>query len=121
MVFQCRHFGTYWQNLPGVYRGDLNHTLLNPALLISGAYDPATPFCNGKRLMEEMGKNARLVVHHGYGHTSMLDMSNCTDTIVEVCILNETLPDKQETHCYANAKPYIGSLGQHTRSRTFQF
>ncbi|KAK4162328.1 hypothetical protein QBC43DRAFT_321752 [Cladorrhinum sp. PSN259] len=109
-VLPCRHFGTYWPKPAEVYRGDLNHTLKNPVLLIAETYDPATPLRNGRRLLEEMGSNARLIAHHGYGHSSR-DKSNCTDEIAKAYILNGTLPDKAETDCYANEKPYLYGVG----------
>ena len=105
-VFPCRHFSTYWPKPAEVYRGDLNTTLKHPVLLIAETYDPATPLRNGRRLLNEMGKNARLIVHHGYGHSSR-DTSNCTDSIGKKYILHGTLPEEQETDCYANEKPYL--------------
>lgn len=84
----------------------MNHTLANPVLLIAETYDPATPLRNGRRLLAEMGTNARLIAHHGYGHSSR-DRSNCTDSIARAYILNGTLPDAQETACYADEKPYL--------------
>lgn len=102
----CRHFNAYWSNPAEVYRGDLNHTLKTPVLLIATTYDPATPLRNGRRLLVEMGESARLIVHHGYGHTSRWDPSNCTDRIGKAYMLNGTLPNEQETDCYANSKPY---------------
>ncbi|OTA94696.1 hypothetical protein M434DRAFT_20720 [Hypoxylon sp. CO27-5] len=105
-VFPCQHFITYWPQPAEVYRGDLNHTLKNPVLLIAETYDPATPLRNGRRLLNEMGKNARLIVHHGYGHSSR-DKSSCTDSIAKAYILNGTLPEDQETPCYADEKPYL--------------
>lgn len=102
----CRHFLTYWPEPVGVYRGDLNHTLKHPVLLIAETYDPATPLRNGRRLLQEMGKNARLIAHHGYGHSSR-DTSNCTDTIARAYIINGTLPEEAETACYADEKPYL--------------
>ncbi|KAI2609197.1 hypothetical protein GGR54DRAFT_388246 [Hypoxylon sp. NC1633] len=105
-VFPCRHFNTYWPQPAEVYRGDLNSTLKNPVLLIAETYDPATPLRNGRRLVNEMGKNARLIVHHGYGHSSR-DKSSCTDSIAKAYILNGTLPEDQETPCYADEKPYL--------------
>ncbi|KAG7284063.1 hypothetical protein NEMBOFW57_010423 [Staphylotrichum longicolle] len=102
----CRHFLTYWPEPVGVYRGDLNHTLKHPVLLIAETYDPATPLRNGRRLLQEMGKNARLIAHHGYGHSSR-DTSNCTDTIARAYIMNGTLPEEAETACYADEKPYL--------------
>lgn len=105
-VFPCRHFADYWPKPAEAYRGDLNHTLKNPVLLIAETYDPATPLRNGRRLLHEMGDNARLIAHHGYGHSSR-DRSNCTDSIAKAFILNGTVPKDSETQCYANEKPYL--------------
>ncbi|KAJ5980326.1 Peptidase S33 tripeptidyl aminopeptidase-like C-terminal [Penicillium waksmanii] len=105
-VLPCRHFNTYWDPPSEVYRGDLNHTLKTPALLIASTYDPATPLRNGRRLLKEMGQNARLVVHNAYGHSSRRDPSDCTDRLAKDYILNGILPHEQEVQCYANTKPY---------------
>lgn len=105
-VFPCRHFKSYWQAPAELYRGNLNHTLRNPVLLIAETYDPATPLRNGRRLLAEMGRNARLIVHHGYGHSSR-DTSNCTNSIAKEFILRGRLPEDQETACYADEKPYL--------------
>ncbi|KAM0813063.1 hypothetical protein AB5N19_13054 [Seiridium cardinale] len=102
----CRHFADYWPKPAEAYRGDLNNTLKNPVLLIAETYDPATPLRNGRRLLNEMGKNARLIAHHGYGHSSR-DRSDCTDSIAKAFILNGTVPEEAETACYANEKPYM--------------
>nr|WNZ75840.1 hypothetical protein [Trichoderma harzianum] len=105
-VFPCQRFTEYWPTPAEVYRGDLNVTLKNPVLLIAETYDPATPLRNGRRLLNEMGTNARLIAHHGYGHSSR-DKSDCTDAIAKNFILHGELPDEQETACYANEKPYL--------------
>ncbi|KAI1799141.1 Alpha/Beta hydrolase protein [Daldinia bambusicola] len=105
-VLPCQHFRTYWPPPAELYRGDLNNTLKNPLLLIAETHDPATPLRNGKNLLSEMGKNARLIIHHGYGHSSR-DKSSCTDSIMKTYILNGTLPTEQETSCYADGKPYL--------------
>ncbi|KAI0430437.1 alpha/beta-hydrolase [Xylaria sp. FL1042] len=105
-VFPCRHFATYWPEPAEVYRGDLNHTLNHPVLLIAETYDPATPLRNGRRLLAEMAANARLIAHHGYGHSSR-DKSTCTDKIAKAYILEGELPNEQETACYADGKPYL--------------
>ncbi|CAJ2506688.1 Uu.00g078740.m01.CDS01 [Anthostomella pinea] len=106
-VLPCRHFTTYWPKPAEVYRGDLNHTLRNPVLLIAETYDPATPLRNGRRLAAEMGSNARLIVHHGYGHSSNRDLSSCTNAIGKAYILDGKLPDEPETACFADEKPYL--------------
>ncbi|KAI2636240.1 Alpha/Beta hydrolase protein [Hypomontagnella submonticulosa] len=121
-VFPCQHFTTYWPQPAEVFRGDLNHTLKNPVLLIAETYDPATPLRNGRRLLNEMGKNARLIVHHGYGHSSR-DKSTCTDSIAKAYILNGTVPDEQETPCFADEKPYlygVNARGFHAESAAAQ-
>jgi pimeloyl-ACP methyl ester carboxylesterase len=105
-VLPCRQFNSFWPAPAEVYRGNLNNTLRNPVLLIAETYDPATPLRNGRRLLTEMGRNARLIVHHGYGHSSR-DTSNCTDSIAKNFILHGTIPMEQETACYANEKPYL--------------
>ncbi|KAI1746678.1 Alpha/Beta hydrolase protein [Xylaria castorea] len=105
-VLPCRHFTTYWSSAAEVYRGDFNHSLSNPVLIVASTYDPATPLRNGRRLFKEMGQNARLVIHHGYGHTSRYHPSNCTDSIGKAYILNGTIPGDRETNCFADGKPY---------------
>lgn len=105
-VFPCQHFTNYWPEPAEVYRGSLNATLSTPVLLIGETYDPATPLRNGRRLLHEMGRNARLIAHHGYGHSSR-DTSNCTEAIARAYIMNGTLPEEAETACYANEKPYL--------------
>ncbi|KAK4201741.1 putative hydrolase [Triangularia verruculosa] len=105
-VLPCRHFNTYWPHPAEVYRGHLGHTLKHPVLLIAETYDPATPLRNGRRLLQEMGSNARLIVHHGYGHSSR-DTSQCTDSIAREFILHGTLPEEAETDCCADEKPYL--------------
>ncbi|KAK8070786.1 hypothetical protein PG997_010989 [Apiospora hydei] len=106
-VFACQHYTTYWPKPAEVYRGDLNNTLKNPVLLVAETYDPATPLRNGRRLLGEMGENARLIAHHGYGHSSGRDRSACTDAHLKTYILDGTLPEDQETDCYADEKPYL--------------
>lgn len=112
-VLPCRQFTKYWPEQAEVYRGSLNETLRNPMLLIAEAYDPATPLRNGRRLLKAMGRNARLIAHHGYGHGSG-DRSSCTETIARAYMMNGTLPKEQETACFADEKPYLSGLGNDT-------
>lgn len=114
-VFPCRHFTTFWPNVAEVFRGDLNHTLKHPVLLIAERYDPATPLRNGRRLLAEMGQNARLIAHGGYGHSSR-DRSACTDSIAKAYLLNGTVPKDAETACYADEKPYMYGVARSENS-----
>lgn len=114
-VFPCRHFTRFWPAPSEVYRGSLNRTLRNPVLLIAETYDPATPLRNGRRLLDEMGRNARLIAHHGYGHSSR-DTSACTEEIARRFILDGVVPSEQETNCYADEKPYVYGVKSVTAS-----
>ena len=75
-------------------------------LLVAETHDPSTPLRNARELLAEMGlSNARLIVHHGYGHSSR-DKSKCTDDAVRAYILDGVLPSDTETACFADEKPY---------------
>lgn len=51
--------------------------------------------------------NARFVIHHGYGHTSLANPSNCTEKIKKDYMLNGILPSADTpVECYADEKPY---------------
>lgn len=104
-ILPCRHYNSTFSPPKEVYRGPLNHSLSNPVLLIAESYDPATPLRNGRRLLQEMGGNARLIAHHGYGHSSR-DTSSCTDAIMRSYMMEGKLPKEQETECWADKKPY---------------
>ena len=52
------------------------------------------------------------VVHGGYGHSSGRDISSCTNAIVRAFILNGTVPDRAETFCQPDAKPFDLDFGQ---------
>ncbi|KAF4456161.1 tap domain-containingprotein [Fusarium austroafricanum] len=106
-VFPCRHFNTYWSQPRHIHRGDLTDEMKTPIIFIAGTYDPATPLRHAQKLAKEMGNSARLVIHHGYGHSSQAHVSNCTNDITRAYMLNGTLPTDLETHCYANQKPYL--------------
>ncbi|KAL4900267.1 hypothetical protein BDW74DRAFT_162345 [Aspergillus multicolor] len=106
-VLPCQHYSKYWSKPAELYRGDLSHTLKTPLLLISTTYDPATPLRNARRLAGEMGDNARLIVHHGYGHTSSHDRSSCTDDVGRGYMLHGIVPTEREIECHAVKKPYL--------------
>lgn len=63
------------------YSGD------GPIVLIGGANDPATPIRWAKKMVAELGSNARLVTFTGEGHGQLL-VSNCV-TDIEGALLEE--------------------------------
>ncbi|GAC99782.1 proteinase [Pseudozyma hubeiensis SY62] len=105
LMLACRHWNSTFDAPKEVYRGDLNHTLSNPVLLIGTTYDPATPLRNSRMLLKEMDDNARLIAHHGYGHLSD-DKSSCTNDIIRSYLVNGTVPEQPEMPCFADQKPY---------------
>lgn len=113
IIFPCHRFGKYWTPAE-VYRGPLNNTLKNPVLLISETHDPATPLRNGRQLLADMEGNARMIVHHGYGHSSA-DTSKCTDEKARAFILDGVVSWEGETACFADEKPfrYEGEVKSH--------
>ncbi|TKY88078.1 hypothetical protein EX895_003174 [Sporisorium graminicola] len=105
-ILPCRHWNSTFAPPREVFRGDLNHTLSNPVLLIAETYDPATPLRNGRRLLHEMGSdNARLVALDAFSHSSR-DLSACVVDIVRKYMLEGKLPSEAETKCVADSKPY---------------
>ncbi|EJT98620.1 hypothetical protein DACRYDRAFT_118445 [Dacryopinax primogenitus] len=82
------------------YVGNFSQKLAHPILLIGGTHDPATPLRNARRLAHDMGDSARLIVHHGFGHTSTRHVSNCTTQAVRDLLLKGILPEAAETHCF---------------------
>lgn len=109
-VLACRQVRKLWTPAE-VYTGDLNNTLKNPVLLVSGTYDPGSQLRAGRELFKEMGQNARLVVHDAYGHSSQSDISNCTNAIIRACFTEGKVPKDAETQCKADAKPYVARVG----------
>ncbi|CAO1625657.1 unnamed protein product [Jaminaea pallidilutea] len=108
-ILPCRHFD--WTPSE-VYRGNLSHSLRTPALLIAETHDPATPLVNGRRLFQEMGSdNARLVVHHGFGHGSNSGgySEECTEKIKRHYMMTGELPEDDETQCYVRGSPFIAA------------
>lgn len=101
-VFPCWNFKT---KPAEVYRGSMDHSLRNPLLLIGETYDPATPLQSAKRLHAAMGNdNSRLVIHHGYGHSSR-DRSECTEKIKRDMFLHGKWPE-DTAECFADSKPF---------------
>lgn len=106
VVFPCHQFFKHWPEPPEVFHGGYDQKLKNPLLLISEPWDPATPLRNGRRLQKAFGAdNARLLVHHGFGHGSNQE-SNCTNAVGQRYLLEGILPDEEESDCYANRKPF---------------
>jgi len=105
-TFACR---TWRGRAKERYLGKFNKTLANTVLLIGGTHDPATPLRNARRLAEDMGVSARLIVHHGFGHTSTNHVSACTSQHIQDFFLSDSVPEAMETHCFPTDEIFPGS------------
>lgn len=104
-ILPCRQWNASFPAPKEVFRGRLNHTLSNPVLLVAETYDPATPLRNGRRLLGEMGENARLVVLDAFSHSSR-DWSECVREVISEYVLEGKVPRERETRCRADRRPY---------------
>ncbi|CAD6888629.1 unnamed protein product [Tilletia controversa] len=108
IIFSCRTYQNSYGPPAEVYRGNYTSKLKNPLLLIAGTFDPVTPIPNARMVQKEWGtENTRLVIHHGYGHTSFKDPSECTNEIIRDVILSGKWPGEgEERECMADRKPF---------------
>ncbi|MFJ8942908.1 alpha/beta fold hydrolase [Streptomyces sp. NPDC102395] len=62
-----------------------------PALVIGTVYDPSTPYEDARAMAEELA-DARLLTHRGYGHTALLNPSECVQDHVSRYLVEGVLP-----------------------------
>ncbi len=81
---------------PGAYAGPWNRPTL-PILLIGNTADPATPYPNSLKMVQQLA-NARLLTvvgkgnTPGYGHTVFLNPSTCADDYLVAYLETRSLP-----------------------------
>ncbi|MGY5128913.1 alpha/beta hydrolase [Streptomyces nigrescens] len=73
------------------YRGPWNRPTAHPVLVIGTTYDPATPYSGAQAMAKELA-HARLLTHHGYGHTALLNPSSCINAYESRYFIDGTLP-----------------------------
>ncbi len=94
-----------WQNKATMpYHGPWNHETSNPILVIGNTFDPSTPYEGAIAMTKALAKS-RLVTVDGYGHTSLLNPSDCVSQIESQYLLNGTLPN-EGTVCRQNQRPF---------------
>jgi pimeloyl-ACP methyl ester carboxylesterase len=98
------NWGLYPIRAKDKYDGPFRTRNGDPTTLVVGTrYDPATPYKEAKRLVQQLG-NARLLTMTGDGHTAYDGFpddgfnSECTDKAVEAYLFDLTLP-AQGTKC----------------------
>ncbi len=72
---------------------ELKYTGKGPIVVVGGTNDPATPIRWAKKMVAELGPNARLVTFTGEGHGQLL-VNTCVTDIEGALLADLTLPDE---------------------------
>jgi len=78
--------------------------LRNKILVMGNTADPVTPVKNARSVAELLGDQAVMVEQLGFGHTTLAQLSNCTDRIVADHIMRGVLPREKETKCKVDSQ-----------------
>ncbi|MFI7348006.1 alpha/beta hydrolase [Streptomyces sp. NPDC049936] len=89
---------------PDRYTGPWDRPTAHPALVVGTTYDPSTPFTNAETMAEELA-GARLLTHHGYGHTALLNPGACVGDHVSRYLVDGVLPPAGTT-CEPDTQPF---------------
>ena len=71
----------------------------NPIIIIGNKADPITPFVDASLLAGWLGDSATLVEQDGYGHTTIVQKSACTQNIISNFFINGVRPQGDDTIC----------------------
>jgi hypothetical protein len=116
------NWGLYPIRARDKYDGPFRTRKKDPTTLVVGTrYDPATPYKESKRLVQQLG-NARLLTMTGDGHTAYDGVpedgfnSECTDKAVEAYLFTLALPAqgtkcKQDQPAFPPPEATVMSLG----------
>jgi pimeloyl-ACP methyl ester carboxylesterase len=78
-----------------------------PALILDHRYDPITPPGNADGVSRLLA-GSRVVIAHGYGHTTLLNSGSCDTGYRERHLIDRTLPPQGAT-CPAGVLPFTSS------------
>jgi hypothetical protein len=78
----------------------------NPLLLINPRFDPASPYMNAIT-MNGLFPDSRLLTVDGWGHTALMTLSACSNSVIERYLIDGTLPEPG-TVCAAGSVPFGG-------------
>ncbi|PPQ35743.1 hypothetical protein CCS01_06695 [Rhodopila globiformis] len=86
------------------YQGPWDQPTSATILVIGNTHDPATPYSGAVSLSQQLAK-ARLLTVDGYGHTVLLNPSQCAGQYESDYLVNGTLPP-EGTVCQQDAQPF---------------
>lgn len=92
------------------YTGPWDADTPNPVLVIGTRYDPRTNY-GASVLVSKTLKNATLLTHEGYGHTSDVDPSVCVERDVAKYLIT-LKPPPNGAVCQSDRLPFDPSFGQ---------
>ncbi|HTE64108.1 MAG TPA: alpha/beta hydrolase [Solirubrobacteraceae bacterium] len=99
------NWGLYPIRAEDKYDGPFRTSRRDPTTLVVGTrYDPATPYKESKRLVQQLG-NARLLTMTGDGHTAYDEGSDCADKAIEAYLVALALP-AEGTKCAQDLPPF---------------
>jgi pimeloyl-ACP methyl ester carboxylesterase len=93
---------------PAAYTGPWDKPTA-PILVIGNTTDPSTPHQNAVEMVEELA-NAHLLTVDGYGHTQLLNPSQCATDAIVAYFLDGSLP-AEGTVCPQDNPPFAFPLG----------
>ncbi|MFJ8072382.1 alpha/beta hydrolase [Streptomyces sp. NPDC096176] len=93
-----------WPVTADRYRGPWNKPTARPVLVVGTVYDPSTPYSNAQAMAKELA-DARLLTHHGYGHTAQINPSSCVRAHESRYFIEGTLPPAGTT-CRPDSLPF---------------
>lgn len=88
------------------YTGPWNRPTSAEILVLNNRYDPSTPLAGAKDGAAELAR-ARVFVTEGYGHSSMLVPSTCTERVKRDYLISGAFPAAGKT-CAVDASPFAG-------------
>lgn len=89
------------------YSGPWDRPTANSILVIGNTYDPSTPYDNSVAMARALA-HARLLTVDGYGHTALLNPSQCANNHMAAYFTNGTLPP-DGTVCQQDQQPFSSS------------
>jgi pimeloyl-ACP methyl ester carboxylesterase len=86
------------------YIGPWNRRTANPILIVGNTVDPSTPYENSVAMARTLSR-ARLLTVKGYGHTALLNPSQCANDYVAAYFTTGALPP-DNTVCQQDQPPF---------------
>src|SRR5262245_11124213 len=86
------------------YRGPWNRPTAGTVLVIGNLHDPQTPYVAAQNMARLLAR-ARLLTVNGYGHTAMLNPSDCANEAVTRYFVDGSLPP-EGTVCSQTVQPF---------------